>query len=227
MTPLEAFLLRAYLDGELECDAAEAFEVLMIERPDIAELVDADTTLRMGLAPAAATADSSTPPPEKYVSPRVAPVNVAQAEGMAGSSRRWRFRFSPALAAGLMLAIGLGSGFLAGRPGNESLQRATLVYIDKTRDISAKASVILPDTGAVVLLAPVASAESCVPEVVLRQAHQADLSARAVKDEFGFVSLVLPRSALRLGEAEVAVSCGSMPTAHYAIRFSATADGVR
>ena len=50
MNALDEHLLRAYLDRELDADASEAFEVLMLERPDLAAAVDADTALMMGLA---------------------------------------------------------------------------------------------------------------------------------------------------------------------------------
>ena len=51
ISALDNHLLRAYLDGEMDEAAVEAFEILMIERPELAELVDADTALRLGLAP--------------------------------------------------------------------------------------------------------------------------------------------------------------------------------
>lgn len=93
-----------------------------------------------------------------------------------------------------MLALGLGAGYFAGRPVAGDMQTATLAYIDKTRDISAK-PVVLADAGAVVLLAPVATIDACVPEVLLRQAGASDMRASAVPDEFGYASFVVARSA--------------------------------
>ena len=125
-----------------------------------------------------------------------------------------------------MLALGLGAGYFAGRPVAGDMQTATLAYIDKTRDISAKPVIALADGGAVVLLAPVATIDACVPEVLLRQAGANDMRASAVPDEFGYASFVVARSSLRLGEATVEVRCGSAPVSHYAITFvPATASG--
>ena len=50
MSPLDQFLLDAYLDGEMDAATSEAFEHLILTRPDLAEQVDADTSLRMALA---------------------------------------------------------------------------------------------------------------------------------------------------------------------------------
>lgn len=231
MNPLEGFLLKAYLDGELDNEAAEAFELLLIERPDIAELVDADSALRIGLGQA--TVASATPAPSPVATAAAAVIEQAgQAQRIpavvtdARFGRRRSFIYSPALAAGVMLALGLGAGYFAGRPVAGDMQTATLAYIDKTRDISAKPVIALPDGGAVVLLAPVATIDACVPEVLLRQAGASEMRANAVPDEFGYASFVVARSALRLGEATVEVRCGSAPVSHYAITFvSATAAG--
>jgi hypothetical protein len=54
ITPLDHYLLRAYLVDELDEAATEAFELLMIERPELAELAIADTTLGIGLTAEAA-----------------------------------------------------------------------------------------------------------------------------------------------------------------------------
>lgn len=231
MNPLEGFLLKAYLDGDLDDEAAEAFELLMIERPDIAELVDADSALRIGLGQAAVASAMPQPSPvatapatviEQAEPARQIPAVVADAR----FGRRRSFLYSPALAAGLMLALGLGAGYFAGRPVAGDMQTATLAYIDKTRDISAKPTIALADAGAVVLLAPVATIDACVPEVLLRQAGVNEMRASAVPDEFGYASFVVARSALRLGEATVEVRCGAAPVSHYAITFvSATAAG--
>lgn len=107
MNPLEGFLLKAYLDGELDNEAAEAIELLLIERPDIAELVDADSALRIGLGQA--TAASVTPAPSPVAT---APAAVIEQAGQAQRipavaadarfGRRRSFLYSPALAAGVI-----------------------------------------------------------------------------------------------------------------------------
>ncbi|WP_257386597.1 hypothetical protein, partial [Tahibacter caeni] len=68
ISALDNHLLRAYLDGEMDESAAEAFEILMIERPELAEFVDADTALRLGLAEAPPAA-SAAPAPSAAPSP--------------------------------------------------------------------------------------------------------------------------------------------------------------
>ncbi len=230
MTPLEEFLTRAYLNGELEAEAAEAFELLLIERPDLAEIVDADTALQMGLAAAlkppvvgeephvavevSATAESP-PAPARPVQ------NVVDIQSAPLAGRRRPYLFSPALAAGLALVLGVGAGYLARSPAANGMEMATLAYVDKTRDISAVPVVRLPAKGAVVLLAPVVVVDACAPEVRLLQEGRAPLSAFANADEFSYVSLVVAREALDLGKAKVEVRCGSAAPASYAVEFQA------
>jgi|CXWL01.1.fsa_nt_gi hypothetical protein len=216
MTPLESFLLRAYLDGELDAAANEAFELLLIERPDLAEWVEADMALHLGLAEPVSAAGQPDPPTAIAATANV--VDIATA-------RRPRLLFSPALAAGLALVLGVGAGFLARRPPPAGLEMATLLYIDKTRDIASQPTLVLPPNGAIVLLAPVASQDDCLPQVRLLQPGRADLSAFAKPDEFGYVSLVVPRAALRPGAARVEVQCGSAAAAHYDVRFEETSAG--
>lgn len=234
MTRLEEFLTRAYLNGELDGEAAEAFELLLIQRPDIAEVVDADTALQMGLAaalkqPAAGpevqkateVSAESTPPAPGRPGPKVVDIQSAPLAG-----RRRPFLFSPALAAGLALVmgVGVGAGYLVRKPAVAGMEMATLAYVDKTRAISAVPVIRLPAKGAVVLLAPVAVVDACVPEVSLLQESRAPLRAFAQADEFGYVSLVVAREALGLGKAKLEVRCGAAAPASYPVDFQAVAD---
>lgn len=60
ISPLDKYLLQAYLDDALDEAAIEAFELQLIERPELADLVIADVALQQGLK---AEADSGLLPP--------------------------------------------------------------------------------------------------------------------------------------------------------------------
>jgi|GEM_PF-2965754 len=228
MTPLEEFVTRAYLNGELDAAAAEAYELLLIERPDLAEVVDADTSLQMGLSAALKPSvagrdpekgDDAPPVAEAPIAPVRLDQKVVDIQSALLAGRRRPFLFSPALAAGLSLVLGVGAGYLVRKPAGAQMEMATLAYVDKTRAISAVPVIHLPSKGAVVLLAPVGVVDACVPEVNLLQEGRAPLSAFAQADEFGYVSLVVAREALSIGKATVEVRCGSTPPASYAVEL--------
>ncbi len=120
MTALDHYLLRAYLDGELDAAASEAFELLLLERPDLAEMVDADSALRLGLASAAKAAGGSAADPAAGAGANVVPLH---------RPARW----APlAMAASLLLAVGVGGGWLLRVPPQVA-GGAQLLYVDKTR----------------------------------------------------------------------------------------------
>lgn len=205
MTALDLYLLRAYLDGELDAAESEAFELLLLERPDLAELVDADSALRIGLAGEAQAA--STGRAVEVVAP--APSNVVPLRPRPA----W-----PALAAAasVMLAVGLGGGLLL-RPAPPAADGAQLVYVDKTRSISAVPTASVDPQQPVVLMVPVARVDDCAPDFELLQAGREPLAATATPDEFGYASLVLAAGVLQAGRAEVRVRCGAGEAAVYAL----------
>lgn len=81
ISPLDKYLLQAYLDDALDEAATEAFELQLIERPELADLVIADVALQQGLK-AEAKADSGLLPPALV---RAAPASAAVATPTAAA----------------------------------------------------------------------------------------------------------------------------------------------
>lgn len=218
MTPLEKVLLRTYLEGNLNSEESEAFELLMMERPDIAEWVDADTALSLGLAAAGPASLARSATVEQT------PTDLQEGAGSDASkddSTIIPFPKRPPLpylaaAASLLLAVGLGAGVLM-RPTPSPLGAADLVYVDKTRNLSTIPKLVIAPNRALVLLVPVANTGPCVADIELRQAGSEPLRAQANPDEFGYASLVLGSGGLKPGRAEVVVRCGTDAPAEYPI----------
>lgn len=203
MNSLDEFLLRAYLNGDLDADAAAAFELLMLERPDLAELVEADTALRIGLKSVGVSAVASP---------------VTDTMPLAPSRTKPRRYFVWAAAASVLVAVGVGTVLVRTPKPLAAMEATTLAYVDKTRAISAKVQLPIPATRTLILLVPVA-AEACKPEVTLTQGNMEPFRAEATPDEFGYASLVVPTDVLRIGDAVIDVRCGNEPAAQYDITF--------
>lgn len=222
ISALDNHLLRAYLDGEMDEAAAEAFEILMIERPELAELVDADTALHLGLAkvPAQVSAAMPAPAPVATSAPEPAtPVGAPIVALPAPAARRPALAWAPLLAAAsIALAVGVVAGrFWAPMPG--TLVPTTLLSVDRMRSsVNAVPVLRLPAGGQVVLSVPVAADPGCVPLVRIRQGADA-LEAQVSPDELGFVNLSLAAARLAPGKAEVMVDCGSRPRVVYPVEF--------
>ncbi len=212
MSPLENYLVQAYLNDDLDEAEESAFELLLIERPDLAELVEADVALHLGLAETAAQQ-----PESNQDSASASDTTSADVVELRPSRERSGGPFWLAAAASVALAIGLGAGGLLRSPAD--MQPATLAYIDKMRDVSITPTIPLAESGSVVLMVPVASAEPCTATVSLRQANAAGLSTDAVPDELSNASVVIPRDQIQLGEATVAVSCDGKVLGEYPIQF--------
>ena len=223
MSPLENYLLRAYLDGELDELESEAFELLMLERPDIAAMVEADCALQMGLSKSAEVSDAGDVADMNTEQPRT-DVEAASSDDVipiARGKRGVRGGFLPlAMAASVALAVGLGAGTLIREPV-DPLRPATLAYVDKLRDIAATPKLRLPAAGAVVLMVPVPSIEPCLATVAVSQGDSVAMSAEAMPDEFSYVSLVMSRESVALGEAQVDVSCDGKLLGEYDLLFVA------
>lgn len=208
ISALDNHLLRTYLGGEMNEAAAEAFEILMIERPELAELVDADTALRMGLsAPGAATRPTEPP---------------ADPASMPAVPLRHRARvpqWIPFLAAAsVLLAVGLGLGRLWA-PQPPDLTPTTLLSVDRMRsNISEVPKLRLPHDGQIVLSVPIAADSSCKPTVRIQQAGTV-LQAQVMPDDFGFANLGLLAQRLAPGKAEVSVECNGREHARYPVEF--------
>ena len=197
-------LLRVYLDGEMDDAAAEAFEVLMIERPELAECVDADTALRLGLAGAAPAAR-----PEPAVDAVVRPLPL----------RRPAPAWIPlAAAACTALAIGLVLG-RSWSPAPAALAPTTLLSVDRLRSsVAAAPTLRLPAGGLVVLSVPAVVDAGCTPAVRIVQGGNA-LQTNVAPDDSGFASVSLDAMRLAPGPAEVGVACDGRQLAVYPVEF--------
>lgn len=203
MTADEEKRLNAYLDGELDAREEEAFEILLLQRPDIAERVDADTLLRMAFKDYA----RSLP---------VEPITLAQthaAERVVVPPRRRRVAL--ALAASALIAVGVAGGrYTASR----SAQHATpvmIAYVDTLRGSTSAPPVTLPENGALVLMAPVSSPQPCLATLTLDQAGSQVASAQAQSDAMGYAGLLVDSAKVREGAATIAVACAGKPVARY------------
>jgi hypothetical protein len=184
ISALDNHLLRAYLGGEMDEAAAEAFEILMIERPELAELVDADTALRLGLASDAAAAHA------------VPAAGTATVVTLPRPARARTLQWVPLLAAAsVMLAVGLGLGRLWS-PQPADLVQTTLLSVDRMRSsVSVVPKLRLPANGQIVLSVPVAADPGCTRTVRILQSGVV-LQAQATPDDFGFAN----REAARAGQ---------------------------
>jgi anti-sigma factor RsiW len=205
ISALDNHLLRAYLDGEMDDAAAEAFEVLMIERPELAEFVDADTALRIGLAAAPTAARHSEP----VIDP------VVRALPLRKPAPAW---IPLAAAACTALAIGLVLG-RSWSPAPAGLAPTTLLSVDRLRSSVAVAPTLrLPAAGLVVLSVPAVVEAGCTPTVRVVQAGNV-LEAQVAPDDSGFANVSLAATRLAPGRAEVSVACGSRRLAEYPVEF--------
>jgi hypothetical protein len=193
---MEAHLLRAYLDGELDADAAAEFEILMLQREDIAEMVHADTALRIGLGGAA-------------------PASKAQDKVVPLKPRGGRFPgwWRQALAAGVFLAVGLAAGLWRG--AMPSSGPAQITYIDKMRGAEDLPVVRIPKQGLIVLAVPVAMMKGCSPTIEIRQAGKSIATAPALADELGYAAVSIPAGSVTAGEAAAWVRCAEQFEAKY------------
>lgn len=226
ISALDNHLLRTYLDGEMDEAAAEAFEVLMIERPELAEQVDADTALRMGLkeavaqptaAPVAASVVTSTITPTAGAN-GAAPTATAPPEP-ARRPHRPRQRLIPLLAAAsLLLAAGMGLGRLW-LPQPADLVPTTLLSVDRMRgSVTDIPKLRLPAGGQIVLSVPVAARPGCTPRVRIVQ-PDTTLQTTVTPDEYGFANLSLDATRLALGKTDIEVDCGATQLALYQVEF--------
>jgi len=222
ISALDNHLLRAYLDGEMDEATAEAFEVLMIERPQLAELVDADTALQMGLKEALAT-----PTAVSVAMPTTASTASASADAPAATAppeparqpHRPRRRLIPLLAAAsLLLAAGVGLGRLW-LPQPPDLVSTTLLSVDRMRgSVTDVPKLRLPTSGQIVLSVPVAARPGCAPRVRIVQPG-ATLQTTVTPDEYGFANLSLDATRLALGKTDIVVDCDTTQLALYQVEF--------
>lgn len=214
--PLDNFLVRAYLGGEMDEETAQAFEIRMIEEPDLAELVDADYALGAGLK----LAGIGVPAP--VAAPVTADVVALPAQPRSTHARRIG-RVVPWLAAaGVVLATGIGVGRMA-QPPRAAFEPATLVNVDKTRGpvgtIGEGMTAAVPASGWAVLFVPVATEKkSCLTRVQIDQ-NGTVLTAETKMDVSKFANFVVDASRLSPGSAVVSVGCVGDAPVTYAMTF--------
>jgi anti-sigma factor RsiW len=216
---LDNHLLRAYLAGEMDEAAAEAFEILMIERPELAELVDADTALQMGLAGASAGPVSL---PTAVPASMLASSTTTASDNIVPLTRPERTRaphWVPLLAAaGVLLAVGIGIGRL-GMPEPAALVPTTLLSVDRLRSTADDVPKLrLPADGQIVLSVPVVARADCAPQVRIVQSG-ITLQASVKPDDYGFANLGIAATRFAPGKADVSVACNGKELARYPIEF--------
>jgi anti-sigma factor RsiW len=219
MTPLDHYVLQAYLDGELDAAAAEAFEFLLLERPDLAEWVDADTALRMGLAQ-----DMDKAVPQNAVAASAPSDTASLVE--SNSEKIIQFPKKPrsivlslAVAASLLIGVGLGNRLATRSP---LAGGATLVSVDMQRSSAAALApeFHLPPQGNVVLMVPVATLKPCAALIEIRQQGREVLAVQAQSDDSGSAYVVLANAALSAGQAKVVVRCADKYVGEYPVTFT-------
>lgn len=212
MNALEARLLRQYLDGEFDQSELDAFELMLLQRPDLAEAVDVDNALRLGLRQVVMD--------KRPLSTPVAVGRVSEVREPANDyPRPATSRWPVALAASLsMLAVGLvmGSRWHAGGPPIEGV---SVAYVDKTRSISTTPRIELHPQRPLVLMVPVASAERCAADIEIRATGGEIKAMKVQPDEFGYASVVVGSDALRPGPATVQVRCAGRDAGAYPVEF--------
>lgn len=209
ISPLDHHLLRAYLDGEMDAETAQAFEVRMIERPELAEFVDADSALGIGLRAGEKPASSGATVVALPAAPAAPPVRRAA-------------RVVPFLAAAaVLLAVGVGVGRLQQppRPDAAALVPATIVNIGAMRSAEPDARKFrVPATGSVILAVPVATGDKCPAHVRISQGNVV-LTTDATLDHERFANVVTDASLLSPGQAVIEASCIGQQPDRYTVEF--------
>jgi hypothetical protein len=190
------FMLRAYLNRELDADTEAEFEIELLRDPELAELASADTALMVGLS-ASSGAVVELPIPAKVAAPRTQLPKLA-------------------VAASVLMAIAAALGY-AFKPAPQILGGAQLAYIDKHRFLENTIQIKLPENGPIVLMVPVASANACVADILLTQSNQT-ISAKSKPDKFGYAVVVLANAALKPGIAMISVRCQGAQIGQYEVQ---------
>ena len=241
MNALEKALLRVYLDDELDAEGAHEFEILLLQREDLAEVVEADTALRIGMIEPSHSGFEvgDSPNTDRKEIPRSIsekPDSIAEMtahRNSPGAKRRHgephaplprrgrRARaFSFAAAAVLLMGLGFGMGTFTLR-NSAALEFGKPVQIEKVRGIAKIQMITLPDHGYLVAYTDVSLTEHCqsLPRVTFSQAGKILFDRPVERDDLGFAWLVLPRSKLKAGHAGVDIFCGDMSIAAYPVEL--------
>jgi hypothetical protein len=222
-TVLDQVLLRAYLNQELDDAGNQAFELLLLDRPDLAEAVNADTCLSLGLGLGLAALPAAQNQFEREAA-HAPSSQSASAEHPAsttptGASKRpstwvrtWGRtvrRYAAPVAASLLIGLLLPKWLSPRQPA----EGASVLYVDKMRSAGSASTLSLPAAGRLVLMLPIANPQ-CRTELELVQANQR-LRAEVHPDEFGYAALLVDPQRLTSGAASVTVYCEQQLAGRY------------
>jgi hypothetical protein len=194
---VQQFMMQAYLDGEMDEQTEREFELRLLQDPNLAVFANEDLALSSGLR--ALPKCSSVP-----------------SMPIARRSKTLARKYLPlALAACIGSAI---TGMAMNHLGTAHIEGgATLAYVDKSRSLGDVIAVNINLNSPTVLMVPVASADTCVASIAVRQSGR-EYAANATSDEFGYAAVVLPERLLRAGLAEVRVRCNGENVGDYSIK---------
>ena len=210
-THIQAFMLQAYLNRELDSDTEAEFELELLSDPELADLAAADTALLLGLnAESTSVVTLPTQPVSKPVKRATAP---------------W-LQFAAAASVLMLLAAALGYTY---KPGTQIWGGAQLAYIDKQRSIGNSIQIKLPRIGPLVLMVPVASATACLADISITQITSEKgsekqgrtIAAQAQPDNFGYAVVVLANDTLKPGSIGISVACQGTDVGQYNVQVLA------
>jgi hypothetical protein len=203
-SPIDDYLMRAYLNRELDAVTEAAFEEELIRRPELALLAEADVALSLGLQLEQAE-----------------PINVV-APCASSTPQRGKSQFKPSFllaAAAAVVAILSGVvGYRMNAAQSQAFIGAQLAYIDKLRNDETTLPIVLPKDQVLVLMVPVASSETCPAEIEILQ-DKVNLMTSAKPDEYGFAAVIVPHGKFRPGKVEVRVQCNARQVGLFALEF--------
>jgi hypothetical protein len=203
-SPIDNFLMQAYLNRELDAVTEAAFEEELIRRPELALLAEADVALSLGLQLEQAAPISAVEP---FVS----------SKPQRGKSQ---FKHTILLAAATAVVAILAGvvGYRMNASQSQALVGVQLAYVDKLRNDETVLAIALPKDQMLVLMVPVASAEACLAEIEMLQ-DKVYLKTGSKPDEYGFAAVIVPHGKFRLGKVEVRVQCNARRVGLFALEF--------
>jgi hypothetical protein len=190
---MNQFLVRAYLNGDMDEQTESMFELELLRNPQLTDLAQDDLMLSMGLQ--AASAQTSSMP-----------------------RRATRVSYLP-LALAASVGAGLAGGLGLWLTSAQVEGAATLAYVDKVRSLSETPELRIRPNAAVVLMVPVASAVACDADIAVRQGTNT-YTVTSAPDEYGYAAAVLPKDLLREGQAAIDVFCKGDTVGQYTVRIT-------
>ncbi len=226
-TYIRAYMLQAYLNGELDAETQAEFELEILQDPELADLVAADTALILGLssthASVATREISSDNDLARPASNSESVLNLPSKPTNKPIKSRSAWPHFAAAASILMFIAGAIGYSL--KPNPQILGGAQLAYIDKQRSADNAIQITLPEAGPMVLMVPVASATECLADIAITQLPKGaklenpanTIFAQAQPDNFGYAVVVLANDALKPGNAMVSVGCHGKELGQYPV----------